>query len=369
MSKRHAIAKFQCLIAAGMLKLRLGRPSVVAVHLLIVLFVASCSQRPGAPRDVPTLPHLVRVVVPGLDLIGPEKASAAIAVATGGELAFTEGYDSLGRAITLVYTLGRVLLRAGQVGDGPAELRRGAALAIDEQGIVALDVARGRILFFSRSGGQPTTTGTIGSVYPVRLARDSIDVLRLATSQSPPKSWLLRVSVRTLGERRLLHQEIAGVPAFATAPERIVVGDPYTYRFHSYDANGLRVREWGRDLPQIFPHDTTVDRLVRDLAARGLSARGGREGLKATPERHYSSLSFDGSGRLWARGILRDGQAPFADIFSDTTFLGRLELPCQDVSARMSLNGSWLALLCLAPATDAGVQLRLFRIVERGPPR
>ena len=72
-------------------------------------------------------------------------------------------------------------------------------------------------------------------------------------------------------------------------------------------------------------------------------------------------MTFDESGRLWVFG--QDSTGSFADVFSDTVFAGRRELPCAFSGVQSPrIRGDWLVMLCKSARRESGVELQLYRI-------
>lgn len=168
--------------------------------------------------------------------------------------------------------------------------------------------------------------------------------------------------------------------AYAAGPNRIYLADAYRYRIYSYDGTGHLIATFGRQLP---PHHMGPRQLAQQRESilrqpkymRGpkgeaiaLPDRRGRLDTldrEITPHFNRAPLHVDAYGRLWVVGVTNDSTT--VDVFADTTFLGRVVLPCYLFRAGhpVALTGHWLLLECELPeAEDLASELQLYRIVE-----
>jgi hypothetical protein len=152
------------------------------------------------------------------------------------------------------------------------------------------------------------------------------------------------------------------------------IGDPNSYRIALYDPAGTLIRVLGRNLPTLHPSKGRVDEEVQRIQHR-MEGRGGKLapadlaqikkeiGEGTLPQFTTSvALDSDSKGRIWVMGV--EGDSAFADLFSSTQFLGRIEIPCRMFNGAWSLSGSWLATACLPdnPGFEGDAVIKVFRV-------
>jgi len=111
-------------LSANLIPIRPSRSRLWALCTLVLCL--ACRDAGHAPSraeaPIPSgLPLLERVIIPGLDTVGPERTSAIAAFSPAGRLVFTDAFDADGRLFTIVDTTGAVLARFGRKGKGPGE--------------------------------------------------------------------------------------------------------------------------------------------------------------------------------------------------------------------------------------------------------
>jgi hypothetical protein len=57
-----------------------------------------------------------------------------------------------------------------------------------------------------------------------------------------------------------------------------------------------------------------------------------------------------------------ESNTPFADIFADTAFVGRMPMPCDAVGFQPAFSGEWAAINCVTAPGANMVTLQLFRV-------
>lgn len=330
---------------------------------------------------------LREVSIPGIDSLHPA-SSRSFAVAPDGRVAFVGGYDPGKRLVTIIDTMGR-LEQFGRQGQGPGEFSSPTGVfvefSIDGDTLFVYDLLLARLTTRTRDGtmssvdiSEPTTG------WPVSIASDSIDVMAMNFDDDARYEGVARIAVRSASKRTLLslNDSAAAVlkgtserrmpPIIATTRNRVVLGNRYTARFQSYDATGQPLHAWGHSAPERFLNDRELDSIVKERGPHGVTREiGGRAirsptaaqvrgMLNSTPQWRIGAMRFDPTGRLWVMGV-GDSLTPF-EVYSDTTLVGRVTLPCRPAGFEMKYGGDWLAIVCGAPESDAGMRIRLFEV-------
>jgi hypothetical protein len=318
--------------------------------LCAVALVASLAVGPGSAQSV--LPRLERVAMPALDSIGPEKAGASIAVSTSGHIAFTGGFDSQNRAVTIVDNAGRVLARLGPRGQGPGELSIPVLLNFAGGELVVLELSARRLSRFSLDGRVQATNASLSQIFLSAASGDSLDVWQWPTSPgAKPIMDFRRISPKTQEGRTLLSGQSAALRALI--PE---VQQGNSVASIVYAAAGSTV----------VAANVAMNRLLGIGANESvLFEIHGVEGdtpPKETPLAAIGGLQVDGKNRIWAIGPSQRTGKTAANIYSGSRSLGRLDLPCR---GSVTLTGSWMAVLCATPnSTSRDVALQVYRIVD-----
>ena len=326
-----------------------------------------------------SLPTVIRVVVPHLDSLGPESINATFAVSRTGTLAFTRAFDPENRLVTAIDTSGQVVARFVRRGQGPGEIAGSSFIGLlDDNVLLALDVSGNRYMAFDARGEPRFTTRPLRTVnsIPLRFALDSSDVIIIGEARDLSLSInaIERVSLATLKARTLIdardtsfRQLGIAYPLAASRGDIIVLANSRTYELVEYTAAGAERVKWKRDVPARFRTAMEVEALLKLQKKLGPDGKllpkweGERARLAGQQTKHIQTLAFDGRGRLWAIGEDTTGTA-FGDVFADTTYLGRVTIPCKVAKWQISFGGDWMALMCRAPETDSGLNLQLFRV-------
>lgn len=148
------------------------------------------------------------------------------------------------------------------------------------------------------------------------------------------------------------------------------------YRLRYYD-RGKPSLEFGREIPPRRRNAAAFERerrwITQQIRIGFVGPNGKRMALPGLQERldtldrevlpHFSrhGLAFDHAGRLWVIG--ETGDSAFADVFADTTFLGRIALSCRGPDRSISFNTRWLAMICLTP--DGEPEIQLYRVADQ----
>jgi hypothetical protein len=323
---------------------RTARAMLAAASVLPAAFAATGAQ--------PALPRLERVTTPALDSLGPEKAGASIAISTSGLIAFSGGFDSQNRAVTIIDNTGRLLSRVGPRGKGPGELSGPVQLAFAGSELVVHELAARRVSRFAPDGRLHATVASLSPIFIAAAAGDSIDVFVWPTVEGARPYDFRRISPQTLEGRTLLAGQSASLRElaaeslqqgasiasvlFAAAGSTVVAASVVTGRLVGI----------GADERILFGHP----------------GRTGDTSPKETPIVAMGGLQVDGRERVWAIGpSLRTGK-PTASLYVGSRALGRLDLPC---NGSITISGSWLAMLCDTPDNpNRDVELRVYRIVD-----
>jgi hypothetical protein len=298
------------------------------------------------------LPRLERVVIPALDSLSPEKAGASVAISTSGLIAFSGGFDSQNRAVTIIDHTGRLLARVGPRGQGPGELSGSVQLAFAGSELVVHELMARRVSRFAPDGRWFATVASPAPNFLAAATGDSVDVFVWPAKEGPHALDFRRISPRTLEGRTLLSgqsaslrelnaeslQQGASVASvlFAAAGSTVVAASVVTGRLVGIG---------------------TDERILYEQPGRA-----GDTPPKETPISAMGGLQVDGKQRVWAIGPSQRTGKLTASLYAGSRALGRLDLPC---SGSVTLSGSWLAMLCATPNNpNRDVELQVYRIVD-----
>ena len=361
--------------------------SLVLLAMCVALFaVAACAGDNGASVPPGIVPVLTEFQVPGLVANGPERGQISFAVARDGRLAFTGGFNEKDNFLTVIDTAGRIE-RFGRRGQGPGEFSPYVFLSFvgNDEELIVYDQIQERVVRYAGARLISTQDVDVPEGWPVNLSGDSIDYTAGSLGSEVAHAGILRVSTENSGTRMMVAPDDSTyaalfvkrrprLPMVATTKDRIVVVNQFIHAFQSFDVNGRPLQTWGKNLPEQFRSEATLDSLMKGkgpgggyrVTPQGMKMRlptsaEERRMLATDRQRYVHSIKFDEPGRLWVFGK-GDDSAGFADIYRDSTHIGRIALPCRQALFDESLRGNWLALLCAAPETDAGMRLRLFRL-------
>jgi hypothetical protein len=308
-------------------------------------------------------------------------AVAEIAVSLSGETAiFSEDPGTL--SIQIYDRFGKLKGTINHRGNGPGEFMRLGFLGFEDSTLLVVAPGRPALLRFKSDGrfdGETRLDGT--TLTAMGIQGDTIDVVRYGRdgfagiALEPVGSQRARPFLSTsdtflaTAARPLVGTSLRR-PAYARAGGFTIVGNGYTYRLGVYRADGTLLGTFGRNLPPDGRGPRGVAEL-RDALALGISTPGlGGAPLRArldTLDRevvaHFGrgGLALDAKRRIWVVG--RRGDSTFADVFADTTFLGRHVLPCFRSTGGFALNGTFIALRCANDGYD-GFHLELYQITD-----
>ena len=370
-----------------------------ALLLSLVLF-CSCD---GRDRDVPppvqgTVPvaKMPRLERQPFTLSEDDLADGEywpLAVSSGGEVVFRASEEDA-PMFRVVDSTGHRLVAVGRQGDGPGEFRGPLFLQVRDQALWMWDARRMVSLRYSMKGKSLGESPAPVVRLPLEWFGDSVDLWTPARAGDPETPSIQRSAVGGGPARTLIPATDSGLQQVAAAwlgqrldllpyalgPDRIYVGDAYTFRIYSYDGAGKPLAVFGRTLP---PHrrgpreaaeyrkgltqamKATVGPDGKAFRQPGISARLDTLDREVTTHFFRSPLHVDDSGRLWIVGKQNDSTT--IDVFEDTTFLGRTVLPCflNRRGKPASLRGKWLLLECTLPETsDRPTELQLYRVKE-----
>jgi len=289
-------------------------------------------------------------------------------------------------AIVGIYdSTGSVVAALGRHGSGPGELQAISALLFEgDTAIVVADAMEARILTFALSGRLLHQLSGEMFMRPVHAAADSVILLGLSPGGTPQVTMsslatggstvLVGFSDSVLTKHFVEPWEHAQspmhrpIPVLAADEQLIAIGDAERYRIWLYDRRGRLQAAVTRDLPAPHRSASRVERQIATLShgpAQLDEARLSRlRDRLASENRPYfdvmRGLAFDREGRLWVGGL--DGDSAFADVFGDSAFLGRIPIGCDDYEGNWSVNGNYVALMCVGNRRDGTVLAQVYRI-------
>jgi hypothetical protein len=266
-----------------------------------------------------------------------------VAIAPNGTVAFTGGYDSTGRLITVVDTTGKVLSRFGKKGQGPGELDFIVKLAMTDSTISAVSARPPRVTTFAHDGRVIRTAPAPTREMVLEIHADSIDVMELDIAKGMSAvgaGGFSRVSLDGGGTRVLIDSTDAGFREFA-APVTGVSG-----RVVNFAANAAGFVVMRPSTNQLRAYD----------AGGALTYQADSLPLKAAP-------LLDRYGRVWIIGR-RDGGPVQAAVIDRGKVVAEMTLECKGVRSP-AIQGDWLLLPCLDNAAnpqESELDLQLYRI-------
>jgi hypothetical protein len=310
-------------------------------------------------------------MIPGQEQLPQVRSGFGVAVSSAGHIAYQHSRTDGEASITIVDTLGAVVT-TGRIGTGRGEVGAMTALYFgnEEHDLVALDVPNERFVTYGVDGSHKRTSESFAAGLPLGMHADSIDMILFSEDVMEFES-VDRISVRTLGRRTIIHQaqldaaRVHRQPAASNA-STIVFGAGVSYVLRSYDSEGTPMAVFGRDLPPRFMSEEQVDRVFGKRGDDGVLLPyrpGQREEYLAAPQPLFHNVALDESGRLWALGTDAEGQK-YADIFADTAFVGRMNMPCETVTNYAAFNGDFMALVCESASRPDAMEVQLYRVIR-----
>jgi hypothetical protein len=306
--------------------------------------------------DAIVAPTLVRVAIPGMDAVAPQRAPATVAISAAGSVALVGSEDQEQPLVTVIDVNGGVISQFGYRGEPTGELVAPELARFTGDTLIVYDGILHRVVATRTVGAHGKalfTRGVPAETRVVHLLRDSVDIEVRAGTQA---ASVRRVAIATGRGRDVIASSDTGLAAaalrqivreqqpgfaFAGSNDRFLLGDPYAYELRLYSGNGTLLGTVRRD---------TMDAAPASDTRRQFSI--------------VSGIQRDSVGRFWVIG--QRGDSTFADVYDGVRFLGRTMLPCRAPGDGISLDGSWLALECLRKGTadDREVETQVYRIVE-----
>lgn len=373
-----------------------GRAPTLAALMAIVLTavnVASCGDSNDEALDIPVstsapLPSLVEVplALDAADLPDLEPTTVALTATGYFSYVLPRGESELA---VIVDSLGEVAARWGRRGEGPGEARRGYLLAgdsffvfvaSDPASVLVVDV-EGKLVHQRIAALHDGFPGAVvGDSVDRSLGQRIVGVRGVTTDFSGPilRDCLLESCRRELlpasdSILRLVHlstprREGLRWPPYAAEQGRFVIGDGVDYRLWYFDENGQLLGAMQRDIPRRTRtarerenDEASWARLIEDGIQVDIEARRALADTEPLPHFAYASLGFDAEHRLWVIG--KTGDSTFADVFADTTFLGRRLIDCtRPDRGPASVRGRFLVLTCSEDNLESPYRFRLFKI-------
>lgn len=218
---------------------------------------------------LPTIAAEPRFVITG-EQGGPEQlAGLEIAVSRRGDVAFTTGFDTANRLVTLADSGGTIRARFARRGQGPGEFEAFLLAFVDESRVLLASHAR--LSEFSLDGKHRWTRTIPPNEMVLAVHGDSIDTMDAVRAASREPSAFYRRAVRNGGGRLLASGDSSILDAlsraqsdstrhvwlaFTSSPSEFIVGNGSTFRL-------LRVRADGRPIVQFG-----AERVVRQLSEK-----------------------------------------------------------------------------------------------------
>lgn len=363
----------------------------VALLVCAALLSACSVDQPGSTlSDSEVMPVLERVPFElGADTLvwapGP-----TMAVLAGGVVAIPGSFGPGGAAggmVQLIAAAAETLVSLAPRGEAPGEVIMGGVVQARSDTLLILD--QGAFLLRYNSAGQflgqsrlPTSGGVI-----IHAADDSVDLMALPRPELldvfPAFLWrqpLVGEGVRSLipadeaqVTRVLRSRQGAQIPV-AIGTGRIALADPWEYSVVVYSAQGQPLWTLRRNLPQPERTPEELAKMRRSLEVSLREATGSEmaamfkrrlDTLAAEflPHLSQNALHFDAEERLWVIGRVAD--STFVDLFRDSSFVGRITLPCARPERHVAMDNQMLALLCEEETNPAVPwRLQLYRIKE-----
>ena len=364
-----------------------------AVTLVVLVIACGGSTRKEAPSGrlgeftlatSHSLPTLVEARPATADPVIIDKFGAITVASNGVTALFSETTGET--SVLLVGVDGGIQAKIRKPGQGPGEFVWPSAIFFADTTLYVFSNARSVAIRYDEHGHFLDETplnvlsrgvaGVSGGLADA-MAYDQRGFAKLMLAPigpQPPRSFIS--SANAFVEGAAADRENPGSlapPPFVRSGRFGIVGNGWTYEIAVFDTSGAQIGVFGRRLPTQLLGPRALA-LRRASLEKGLSAPGQGPDNSQLVQRldtihrqhapHFGrgGLGFDGKGRLWVVGTL--GDSTFADVFADTTFLGRHVLPCAKSSGGASVSGSFLALRCLRD-DDENYSVRLYQIVER----
>ena len=365
---------------------------------LLLLGAIGCAQDAPAPPAAPSaagsgMPAFERrpLTIAEADL--PEGRYMMFDVVADGSVIY-QASPRKAPILRRVDSTGRRIASFGRDGEGPGELR--LLVGIDVQGdtLQLFDTGRSTLIDATLGGKFIRERRILTFDLSLAWHADSMDHWNPLPLPGQMGGGVFRTAIGEVAGRILLDSTNAafvaatakrsGQPmvfAYTATDNRIWVADPWEYRISTFNNDGTPITSFVHAIaPNRFgPRglaETREQILKMPRSMPGPNGkrvplpdeRGRLDTLEREQIRHFTRkpLHVDEFGRLWVVGVSRDSTS--VDLFSDTTFVGRVMLPCyaSAVGTRVAFGrGGWMVLECEVEGGDWPTELQLYRIVEK----
>jgi hypothetical protein len=328
----------------------------------------------------------------------PEERYLMFDVASDGSVIYQSSFYK-GPMLRRVDSTGRLLDAFGREGEGPGELRGLAFVEVRGDTLQVFNSNRLALIDMTLTGKLLRERPVQG--FDIRLVwhRDSVDhwdptprpgtsprVLRSAIGESEGR--VLFDSTNTVFTAAITKRTGQATSptqfSYTATADRMWVADPWEYRISTFRSDGTPITSFvhaiepnrfgPRALAETRARIAKTPRFMRGPNGERIALpddRGRLDTLERESIRHFTrnALHADEFGRLWVVGVSRDSTS--VDLFADTTFVGRVMLPCyaSGVGIRVALGrNGWMVLECEVEGGDWPTELQLYRIIERPRP-
>jgi hypothetical protein len=326
----------------------------------------------------------------------PEERYMMFGVASDGSLIYQTSYDK-GPMLRRVDSAGRHVDAFGREGAGPGEMRGLAHIKVVGDTLRIHNTDRWVLIDMTLGGKLLRERPALVYDLPMAWFADSFDhwnpfPLPGQRGQAMIRSKIGETEGRTLFDTTNTHFAGAitkrpaernppmSIPYLATR-DRIWLADSWNYHITTFDNDGRLLTEFTHEIaPNQRGPRALAEARERIMKAprftRGPNGkryelpdeRGRLDTLERERIRHFTRnpLHVDEFGRLWVVGVSRDSTS--VDLFQDTTFVGRVMLPCyaSGVGIRVAFGrGGWMVLECEVEGGDWPTELQLYRILEK----
>lgn len=337
------------------------------------------------------MPKLVEVSLSLGEADLPDRAPITVALTATGHFGY-EVPESPDTIAVFFDSLGRRIAGWGRRGQGPGEARRGFLLGGDSAFIFVASDPPSALMVGAHGDLITQRPGPFHDGLPLAVHGDSLDrslgqrIVGLRGVIEDVKGPIVRTCLRTECTVQLLaadnpvlravqeatpRREGVRWPPYAAESGRVVIGDGVNYRLWYFDQGGRLLAAFTRELPR--RSRTPRERRADEEAWASLQATGVRVDVterrrlaesEPLPHFGYGSLGFDAAHRLWVLG--KTGDSTFADVFEDTTFLGRQMIDClRPDRGAVGIRGRHIVLTCADTASiEVPFRLRLFKIID-----
>ncbi len=361
----------------------MGRVLMASAGIVVGLWGRELSAQ-GAKQNAPRLS--LSFVTKNPDE-GPLNVTASVEVDASGHVAFLSNNSSEER-LTVVDAQGHLTLRFGRTGSGPSEVRSPRLISMSAAQPTTWDVALGRLTEWDSKGATRFSLATATSTQVQAVAPGGYLGFRVGSEKPSPvlldkgtgEVRPLLLASDTFAQANFSAIRTARTvrtgPLLGLWQDGFLLGDATAYRIAMYRWDGTLVRVLGRDLPFAPLSNSRVETMLKPmLKAMRASGKAVNDADLASQRAKMAALEFprimpggttrpDSKNRVWFLGV--DGDEAFADVFSTTSFLGRVHVPCKGFLGSWSISGSWLAVSCESddPSFEGDAVIKLFRIIE-----